>query len=182
MFHHTAGSHVSWKACELNASLSLSAWMSNPFFFSGVPFLWFSPSQDCCYIKIIGLHSVQPGCQCSFWIEISSLVPRFSSDLPFTAAPSASAHFPPRLRWVIIMTPASQYNGTASMIDYLQWVSWSGALSIDYSPCSVVGDLCILSVRHGTHSKWQPEGAFIPPQNSITFLCVLSACAELFRV
>ena len=133
-------------------------------FFFCVPFLRPSPSQDRCCIQIIGLHSVRPGCQCSFWIEISSLVPRFPSDLPFRAPPLPLSTSPPRSRWVIIMTLASQYNDMTSMVHYLQWVSWPGALSIDHSSLlCCLGDLWIQPARHGTHSKWQPQGAFIPP-------------------
>ncbi len=186
MIHHTAGSHVFWKGHELVTSLNPPAWMSNPFFFSCVPFLRSSPFQDCWCIEIIGLHSVRPGCQCSFWIEISSLVPNFtltslSEVLP---PPHASSRLPPRSWWVIIMTPASQYNDMTSMVHYLQWVSWPGALSIDYSSLlRCLGDLWIQPAQHGTHSKWQPQGAFIPPAEfnhfSLSSFCL---SAELFRV
>lgn len=184
MIHHTAGGHVLWKGRELVTSLSPPAWMSNPFFFFCVPFLRPSPSQDGCCIQIIGLHSVRPGCQCSFWIEISSLVPRFPSDLPFRAPSLPLSTSPPRSGWVIIMTLVSQYNDMTSMVHYLQWVSWPGALSIDHSSLlRCLGDLWIQPAQHGTHSKWQPQGAFIPPAEfnhfSLSSFCL---SAELFRV
>lgn len=106
-------------------------------------------------IEIIGLHSLRPGCQCGFWIEISSLVPCFPSDLPFRAPSSSSAGLPPRLWWVIIVTPASQYNDMTSMVHYLQWVSCLGALSIGYSSLlSCLSDLWIQPAPCDAHSDW----------------------------
>ena len=146
--------------------------------------LAFPFSQDCWCIEIIGLHSIQERCQCTFGTEISSVVPPFASDLPVTAHSSAFAQFPTRSRWVIIMTPASQYNDTTPMVHYLQWVSWSGALCIDHSSLlHCLWDLWIKPVQHGSHSKWQPQGAFIPPPEFNHF-CLSTLClsTELFRV
>lgn len=156
------------------------------FSFLAPPFLRPSPSQDCWCIEIIGLHSVRPGCQCNFRIEILSLVPRFPSDLPFRALSSASARLPLGSRWVIIVTPASPYNDMTSIVHYLQWVSRPGALCIDYSSLlRCLGDLWIQPAQRGTHSKWQPQGAFIPPAEFNHFSPSLSSfclSAELFRV
>lgn len=186
VIHHTAGGHVLWKGRELVTSLGPPACVSNPFFFSCLPSAWPWPSQDCGCIEIIGLYSERPGCQCSFRIEILSLVPQVPSDLPFRAPSSASACLPLRLRPVTIMTPASQYNDMTSMVHYLQWVSWPGALCIDYSSLlCCLADLWVQPAQRGTHSKLQPQGAFIPLAEFNHFpLSLASFClsAELFRV
>lgn len=143
-------------------------------------------SQDCMGIEIIGLHRVRAGCQCTFPTEISSLVPLFPSDLPFTAPSSTSAHFPPRLRWVVTMTPASHYNDTAFMVHYLQWASRSGASSVcgPFFPAPIVSGISGSSLFNVAHiQKSQPQGAFIPPTEFNHFsLSSFWPSTELFRV
>lgn len=184
MIHHTAGGHVFWKGHELVTSLSLPAWMSAPFFFSCAPSLQSSPFQDCWIVELIGVHSVRPGCRCIFWIEVSSVVPRFHSDLPLRAPSSASVRLPSE----VVM--GHHHDSSLSV----QWHDGHGTLStvgqLAWSSVCRLFFLALLSLwsldpacSHGTHSKWQPQGAFIPPAEfnhfSLSSFCL---SAELFRV
>lgn len=156
--------HVFWKGLELLTFLSLPAWVKPHFSFCGA----FGLENNCSTFSVTmlplqRLHThINPGAMVSFWP-------------PFQTCP---LHLSLRKWWrVIIMTPASHYNDTTSPVHYLQWVTRPEALSIDLSfSSSVVSELWIPPVQHGTHSKWQPQGAFISPAefNHFFLLSLLS--------